>query len=127
MKILPYAIPALVLLLLDILWINIFMGAKYESMVMQIQGKPLRFKSQYALLAYICMTIGLYVFVLPVRVETTLKTTLARAALFGAMLYGVFDFTNASVFDKFDINLALIDIMWGSFLYATASASYFLI
>ena len=55
------------------------------------------------------------------------RGSLARASLFGAVLYGVFDFTNASVFDKFDIKLALIDIVWGSLLYVTACASYFLI
>ena len=119
------AFPALVLLALDVAWLYTCMSAKYDTMISLIQKKPMAFKLHHAMIAYTCMVIGLYAFALDRNASPT--TAIGRAALFGAILYGVYDFTNAAVFDDFDTKLALIDVAWGSILYAAACAASFLV
>jgi uncharacterized membrane protein len=38
--------------------------------------------------------------------------------LFGFSVYGVYDMTTLAVFKKWDIKLAIIDMVWGGFLFA---------
>ena len=113
---------SLTLLILDFLWIGMYMGKKYGVMIEKIQkikmsGGPE--KIFYAVLAYSLMVLGLNLFVLP-RINTNnvkLKDCLIHGFLFGIILYGVYDFTCAAVLKDWDIKLAFIDIFWGGFVY----------
>ena len=111
-------IPVLLLLFLDFLWIWLYMGGKYSQEISRIQGSPLKPRLFFAVLAYLLMVIGLLVFVLPnIRKDHALVDSLKYGALFGIVLYGVYDFTAATVFKDWNIKLALVDILWGGFVY----------
>jgi uncharacterized membrane protein len=43
-------------------------------------------------------------------------TTLLLSAVLGLIVYGVYDLTNYSVFSKWSFKVAIIDIVWGTFL-----------
>ena len=43
--------------------------------------------------------------------------------LFGIIIFGIYDFTAASVFNNWDISLAIYDILWGGILYFISSYS----
>ena len=109
------------LLVLDLLWIRLFMGSQYKNLILNIQGMPLEYKTLPAVLAYLFMTLGLQVFVLESKTNGLL-----RAFLFGLILYGVFDCTCAAVIEKWDMKLAIVDVLWGGFVfgasYLTANA-----
>ena len=45
---------------------------------------------------------------------------LLYAAAFGAVVYGVYDFTAAAVLKDWDMRLALLDVLWGAAVYAAA-------
>ena len=113
-------ISTLTLLVLDALWIGIYMGKKYGIMIEKIQNSPMSGgKMIYAILAYSLMVVGLNIFVLP-RInpnDVKIKDCLIYGFLFGMILYGVYDFTCAAVLKDWDIKLALIDILWGGFVY----------
>lgn len=110
------------LIVLDLLWILFFMGKKYQTQVMDIQGSKLIMNKTMAIYAYILMIIGLVVFVLPnIRRGQELKDSLIYGFLFGIIVYGVYDFTNHAIFSKWDTNTALIDMFWGGFVYFIAS------
>ena len=112
-----------ILLLLDGLWLKLYMGGKYKPLIQSVQGSEMKVKTWSAGLAYTLMVIGLLVFVLP---KTTNKKTLLRdsimyGGLFGLVVYGVYDFTAGAVLKDWDMKLAIVDILWGSFVYAISA------
>tara|TARA_B100000927_G_scaffold114060_1_gene92274 strand:- start:210 stop:605 length:396 start_codon:yes stop_codon:yes gene_type:complete len=107
------------LLILDVLWITLFMGPRYKVMIKNIQGSELKTNMLYAFLAYTLMVIGLNHFVLPnINVKNvTIRDCLSYGFLFGLVVYGVYDFTIGAVLKKWDMMLAIMDILWGGFVY----------
>ena len=115
-------ISTVILLLFDLIWIRLYMGGKYKTQVLDIQGTPLKINYTMAILAYLLMIIGLNMFVLPnVSKEHALEDSLKYGFTFGIVLYGVYDFTTGSVLSKWDKKVAVIDILWGGFVYFIAS------
>lgn len=96
-----------IMLIMDILWLYYFMGPRYSIMINSIQGSDIKLNFKSAIMAYICMIIGYYWFV----------TDKISALVLGLVIYGVYDFTCGAVFTKWDFNLAIIDIIWGGFLF----------
>ena len=110
-----------VLLFLDFLWIYLFMGAMYSRQIKAIQGSPIQTRLHFAVFSYILMVIGLNLFVLPnIREGHELYDSLLYGSTFGLVVYGIYDFTAAAVLSKWDIGLALVDVLWGSFVFFVA-------
>ena len=107
------------LLILDFLWIGLYMGSRYSTMIKNIQGSPMKTNWLYAVIAYTLMVIGLNHFVLPnINVKNvTVKDCLTYGFIFGLVLYGVYDFTIGAVLKKWSMSLAIIDVLWGGFVY----------
>jgi len=107
------------LLVLDVLWISIIMGPRYHIMIKNIQNQKMETNILYAFIAYTLMVVGLNKFVLPMIdiKHITLYDCLSFGSVFGIVLYGVYDFTAGAVIDKWDMNLAIIDVLWGGFVY----------
>ena len=122
----------LVLLILDVVWVYFYMTPKYSTMIRSVQGSSMTPNPVYAILAYFLMVVGFGVFVMDplryslfrndhVKYQDTIHMV-ARAALFGYVLYGVYNMTCATVFSKWNMGVAVQDILWGSFVYAVATA-----
>ena len=112
---------AAALLLLDALWLYIFMGRAYRKMIPRIQGRPMRARASTAAAAYLLMVIGLQQFVLCAHAEARAPGGgAARAFLFGLVLYGVYDLTAASVLAEWDLGLGAVDMLWGGAVFALA-------
>lgn len=109
-----YIIPAFILLLVDILWINIIMKNPYNRMITLIQSSPMKVNYIYAMLAYISMVIILLFIV--IRKNFSLLETFIT----GLCLYAVYDFTCGAIFNKWNFNLALLDILWGGIVFTLA-------
>jgi uncharacterized membrane protein len=107
------------LLILDFLWIGLYMGSRYSTMIKNIQGTPMKTNWLYAVIAYTLMVIGLNHFVLPnINVKNvTIKDSLTYGFIFGLVLYGVYDFTIGAVLKKWSMSLATLDVLWGGFVY----------
>ena len=95
---------------------------EYKKMIKKIQKKNPKFDYKYAACAYILMVIGLLHFVLP-RVESY-EDVFRHGTLFGLVVYGVYDFTCASVFEDFDKKAMAYDIVWGMVLYTITPIIY---
>ena len=122
MKTNQIVVSILTLLILDILWIMFFMGKKYQEQIPQIQGTQLKTNSTMAIFAYMLMVLGLVIFVLPnIREGYELRDSLMYGFLFGIIVCGVYEFTNATVFEKWNINIAFIGVLWGGFVYFISS------
>ena len=111
-----------ILLVLDLIWIGVYMSGRYRDMIPNIQGSKMTVVTGYAVISYALMAIGLLLFVLPrVRSEHCFRDSLLYGFTFGVVLYGVYDFTAAAVLKNWNMSLAVQDILWGGFVYATAA------
>jgi uncharacterized membrane protein len=82
----------------------------FGQLVAKIQRTALELKWAGAVIVYALLAIGLYIFILEPG------KPLWQAALLGLVIYGVFDFTNYAMFKKYDLEVALMDMVWGSIL-----------
>ena len=105
--------PISTMLILDGLWLNLFMGPRYKTMVQTIQKSPMNVNKLSALGAYLMMIYLLLNIVLKYNL------TLSESFLFGCAVFGVYDFTCGAIFKNWNFNLASIDILWGGILFAT--------
>ena len=109
---------SLSLLGLDFLWLGLFMGSQYKTLVKKIQGSDIKFNLFSAFVAYLIMLIGLNVFVNPnLNKDSKITDYLKYGFLFGIVVYGVYDFTCGGVFKDWDFKLAIVDVLWGGLVY----------
>ena len=113
-----HIIITLIIVLIDVLWITLVMKKHYSTQIRNIQGgKDMKTNVVYAILAYIFLLSGIYHFVLPNISETNrIYDSIKYGFVYGIIVYSVYDFTSAAVFDKWNIKLALVDILWGGII-----------
>ena len=68
-----------------------------------------------AAFVYLFITLGLVYFVYPTVQEMHALHTFLQGALFGLVLYGVYDLTNHALLNNYSLKMALVDIAWGAF------------
>ena len=111
-------VATIVLLVLDVLWVTLYMRNAYKKQVQDIQGTQMKSRVYLGAIAYILMVVGLNMFVLPnIRKGHELIDSLKYGATFGLVVYGIYDMTAAAVFKDWDLKLATVDIIWGSFVF----------
>ena len=117
----PFFILAIIILVIDLIWINYIVGDMWKKNVETVQKSPMEIRKQYALLSYVLIIFGIYYFVqMNTTKETYVKDSLVKGFIYGFILYGVFDFTNLAIFKEFDLKTAMIDMVWGGALTASA-------
>ena len=99
-----------VILLLDFLYINLIYN-KLNKLITDIQGSPIKLNMYSAILCYSCIIFMLYYFII------NEKKSVVDAVILGGCTYGIYEFTSMSVFNKWDLNIALTDTLWGGLLY----------
>ena len=115
-------VSSVLLLVLDLIWLKGYMGNEYKKMIRKIQGSDMRVNTIYAILSYTLMIIGLNVFVIPnINKDKLLFDSLKYGFLFGIILYGVYDFTIGAVLKDWNLNLAIVDVLWGGIVYFLAT------
>jgi len=96
---------AFALFIVDLFWLAT--GGIYGRYAIElIQGKPIEFRFisgmiVYLFLAYMLLQTG----------------STQQAFLYGVCIYGVYDFTNYAVFDKYDWKFGIADTIWGGILF----------
>jgi len=104
--------------LLDGLWLGVLMGGFYKTplgWIARMSGYKLAPLWGPALFVYILLSFGIVAFVVP---RNYADASIVRGALFGVVVYGVYDLTNLATLRGWPVALTMIDIAWG----ATASA-----
>jgi uncharacterized membrane protein len=101
---------------LDILWIGFLARQHYLNNI----GSLLRYANgSYnvvwwaGLLVWVLIALGSIIFVLPLTKGQNLFAALFYGALFGLVLYGVYDLTNYSLLKAWPLSTTLLDIAWG--------------
>jgi uncharacterized membrane protein len=73
-------------------------------------------------LVYLLIPLAALVFVVAPSQKESLAATIAKGALLGFCIYGVYDFTNLATIRNWSLLTTVVDISWGTFLCATVSA-----
>jgi uncharacterized membrane protein len=100
----------ILLLLVDTIWLKFVAGPKYRVMIKDIQGSDLVPNLKMAFITYMAMAILLYLFV-------SKNFTSGELFLGGFLSYAIYDFTNATIFTKWDKMFGLYDSIWGGILF----------
>jgi uncharacterized membrane protein len=101
----------IIMLALDAVFLTAMRNV-FGSMVAKIQRVAMQTRLSGAVIVYALMVAGLYKFIISER------RPIKDAAIFGMVLYGVFDFTNYTMFKNYDLSVAVIDTTWGALLMA---------
>lgn len=73
------------------------------------------------LIVYALLALGIILFVLPRTLEASNLMTFFLGLVFGMIVYGVYDMTNYIIITNYTLRLALMDIVWGSFISGIVS------
>lgn len=125
------AIVASLMLFLDFLYLSATKH-KWNQLVNIVQGSRGGIAGNYmaGVFTYSIMVIGLYYLVLkdapskpPLGSEGCLSN-LRKAAMLGLLVYGVFDGTNMVLFKNWSTQMAVMDTLWGTFLFTVVARIY---
>jgi uncharacterized membrane protein len=123
-----YLKSSVLLLIIDSIFVTLVSG-KYANMVKSIQGTNMNINIIGAILSYTTLIFAYNWFILPDVIKNNKngdlsqhKNIIINAFILGIVLYGVYDFTNMAIFNKWNLPLALIDVLWGGILFASITS-----
>ena len=96
----------------------------YGNMIEDIQKTKIDIRYFSILIVYIIMAISIKYFV--IDNSKNIYDILFYGILLGLFGYGVYDFTNYSIFSKWRLNASLIDLAWGMFLCTFVSLIFYI-
>jgi uncharacterized membrane protein len=121
-KILLFFAVLVFIIVMDFIFLNLIMKGFYNTQLASF-ARTLRLWS--GLIAWALIALGTVVLVVP-RVQA-LPSALLYGALFGLVLYGVYDFSNYAILKNYTLTMTLVDWAWGTFLCTLTSVFAFLV
>ena len=115
MNILNYILVALLFVAVDSPWL--ILGSKFsQPMILAIQGAPLSLRYLPSVVVYIALAY-----------LVTIPKNNTDAFLLGFATYAIYDFTNYATLDKYNLQFAVMDSLWGGILMTSVwnIAGYF--
>lgn len=130
-----YLIAAILLSFMDFIWISSNFKM-YNKTVKDIQGFEPKINIKYAIIAYAFMILSLFYVAIPFTMNYINKNDepgdkLYKSVLYGGSvglsIYGIYNFTCMSFFEKYPLTTAIIDTVWGTFLYSFVVFVFFML
>jgi uncharacterized membrane protein len=118
------ALGAAAFMVLDGLWLGLLMKNFYRDQlapIVRLANGGIAPNWPAAVVVYALLGTGIALFVIPHA--STVPLAAARGALFGLVVYGVYDFTNYSTLQQWPLVLALADVAWGAVASAACAAA----
>jgi len=111
----------IIVFVLDSIMIGFVLHKEWTNTVENVQNSQLKIKPIYAVITYIFVILGIYLFVYPKLTDKNWVTDgLKWGFLWGIIVYGIFDFTNLSIFKNYSLKTAIMDTIWGGVLTSIA-------
>ncbi len=107
---LQYLLAAIIFVLLDGLYLNLIKDY-FNKQIKAIQGSDIKADFIAVGITYVFLIFGINYFI--IKNNRSVKD----AALFGLVIYAVYEFTNLSLFKNWTYLTALIDTIWGAVLF----------
>ena len=82
-------------------------------------GRPFKMNYVAGVITYMLLSAGLYYFIIKP------KKTIQDAFIFGICIYGIYEFTNLTIFKDWDMTVVLVDTLWGGILMSLATFIFF--
>ena len=118
---LAYGGTLLTMLILDALWIGLYMAPAYQAALGDLMLPQPRLASAAAF--YLLFAGGVaFLAVAPGLRAISWQTAAVHGAVLGLTAYGTYDLTNYAIFKAWPLGLTLADIGWGAVLTAAAAA-----
>ena len=112
--------------LLDALWLGLVMHEFYKVQlgpIARMTGDSMTPIWPAAALVYVAIVTGIQLFVLPRVADTAPAASgLAWGALFGLVVYGLYDLTNYATLNRWSLVLTVVDIAWGAAICGSTTA-----
>jgi uncharacterized membrane protein len=106
---------------LDFCWLSTMSPTVYQDEIGPLLLAHPRMGA--AVLFYLIYLVGVVVFVVNRALEQrSLRTAAVLGALFGVVAYATYDLTNLATLDGFTTRLAVIDMIWGAVVTASAAS-----
>lgn len=102
-------------MVLDGLWLGLVMAGYYREQLAaigRIENGGFAPNWPAAFVVYILLGLGLALLAAPRA--TDLVSAASYGALFGLVVYGVYDFTNVATLRQYPLQLAFVDVAWGT-------------
>ncbi|MDZ4818645.1 MAG: DUF2177 family protein [Planctomycetota bacterium] len=114
-----------IFLMIDLLWLGVIMKNFYSQELGDLarrSGGSLAPRWGAAIMVYLLIPAGILIFVRPLlKDNATFWHALGWGALFGLVVYGVYDLTSLAVIEKWTVRMTIADIAWGCTLCAITS------
>lgn len=124
--VIAYVSTAVVFFALDYLWLTRIAISFYREHIGALLLATPNFAA--AGIFYLFYVVGLVYFaVLPAVSAGSILTAVINGALLGLLAYGTYDMTNLATLKGWSLQVSLVDMAWGAFLSATASAAGYLV
>ncbi len=117
------AVGAVAFMVLDGVWLGLLMKGFYRAQlapIVRLADGGIAPNWPAAFVVYALLGLGIALFVIP-RAETV-SLAAGYGALFGLVVYGVYDFTNYSTLRQWPFVLTLVDLAWGAAASAACAA-----
>ena len=119
-----FIIALVIFLVFDGLWLGVFMKSFYSGAFGSLARRAGNSLSPNWLatgLAYFLLVLGVVILVL-VQANGSVGRALLFGAIFGLIVYGVYDFTNMATLNGWSWKLVVVDVLWGIVLCSIVSA-----
>ena len=114
-----YLISAVVMLILDA--VQILVNRKFHAKLFKnVQKSPMKVRIIPAVLVYILMPFAVTYFA--ILQSKSLKEAGLKGGLLGFTIFGVYDLTNLATLDGWTVEMAIMDISWGTVMFSITSA-----
>jgi uncharacterized membrane protein len=90
----------------------------FTKTIQRVQKSDIQINFWAVVLCYGFILFGLYHFI------WRSEKSVVEAGILGAVIYGVYDTTTVAILKDWNIIMAGIDIVWGAFLFASATYIY---
>lgn len=114
-----YIFASILLLLLDMIFLK-WNERLFHNQVITVQRVILQPNYNAIMITYLLLIFTLCYFIIRSH------RNVGEAFLLGFLVYGIFEFTNMSIFKKWELKTAVIDSLWGGTLFALVTqGTYF--
>lgn len=130
-----YIIAFVIILVLDVLWI--YLNFKmYSKNIRNVQKTDLVLNYTYAFAAYVLVVFASLYIAIPftkyhLNKNDSITDKLYKSFIYGGSIglavYGIYNFTNLSIFKEYSLKLAIIDSIWGIVLNTFVAFVYTLL
>lgn len=117
-----YLTTTAVMVIIDLVWLGFIAKPMYQAGIGHLMAENPNIAA--AICFYALFPVGLMIFaILPEAANVGWQRTAILGALFGFFTYATYDLTNLATLKNYPLQLALVDIVWGSLVSAIAATA----